>query len=55
MAYMGDRSYATCAPDGSCGCDDILSDDYLDVDEQELNEPTVPLVPWDDLLLKGNA
>lgn len=29
MAYMADRNYTACAPDGSCGCEDTpTSEDY---------------------------
>lgn len=53
MAYMGDRSYDTCAPDGSCGCnDDLTSEDYpepLDLEDASV----APMASWEIELLEG--
>ena len=53
MGYLADRSYDTCAPDGSCGCDDTLtSDDYqepLDIEDVSVE----PLASWELELLNA--
>lgn len=53
MAYMGDRSYATCPPDGSCGCDDTpTSEDYpepLDLEDASV----APMASRELELLEG--
>lgn len=53
MPYMGDRSYDTCAPDGSCGCnDDLTSEDYpepLDLEDASV----APMASWELELLEG--